>query len=170
MKKIIILMTSLILLTGCVKVSFTGPDKEKKTSQSTSSKKEPLTFVRADQYKNQDNEILELAEKFIKDHPFLPGYTFGDEENRFALLYLVNRTTTTIDRDGSFVLNLEYDGEPLLENVTVDYQISESGVLKTNMAAAIPIKISKETEEKMKSLNDSSKAKLTISDFQFKDQ
>ena len=180
MKKIIVLMTSLLLLTGCVKVSFTGPKKEEKTSQSTSSKKEPLTFVRADQYKNQDNEILELAEKFIKDHPtigtpgrlfvFLPGYTFGDEENRFALLYLVNRTTTTIDRDGSFVLNLEYDGKPLLENVTVDYQISESGVLKTNMAAAIPIKITKETEEKMKSLNDSSKAKLTISDFQFKNQ
>ena len=86
------------------------------------------------------------------------------------MLYLVNRTTTTIDRDGSFVLNLEYDGKPLLENVTVDYQISESGVLKTNMAAAIPIKITKETEEKMKSLNDSSKAKLTISDFQFKNQ
>ena len=172
MKKVIVLMTSLFLLTGCVKVSFTGPKKEEKTSQSTSSKKEPLTFVRADQYKNQDNEILELAEKFIKDHPtigtpgrlfaFLPGYTFGDEENRFALLYLVNRTTTTIDRDGSFVLNLEY--------VTVDYQISESGVLKTNMAAAIPIKITKETEEKMKSLNDSSKAKLTISDFQFKNK
>ena len=88
MKKIIVLMTSLLLLTGCVKVSFTGPKKEEKTSQSTSSKKEPLTFVRADQYKNQDNEILELAEKFIKDHPtignpgrlfaFLPGYTFGD--------------------------------------------------------------------------------------------
>lgn len=55
MKKIIVLMTSLLLLTGCVKVSFTGPKKEEKTSQSTSSKKEPLTFVRADQYKDQDN-------------------------------------------------------------------------------------------------------------------
>ena len=41
MKKIIVLMTSLLLLTGCVKVSFTGPKKEEKTSQSTSSKKEP---------------------------------------------------------------------------------------------------------------------------------
>lgn len=67
MKKIIVLMTSLILLTGCVKVSFTGPKKEEKTSQSTSSKKEPLTFVRADQYKDQDNEVLEASEKFIKD-------------------------------------------------------------------------------------------------------
>ena len=59
MKKIIVLMTSVLLLTGCVKVSFTGPKKEEKTSQSTSSKKEPLTFVRADQYKDQDNEVLE---------------------------------------------------------------------------------------------------------------
>ena len=58
MKKIIVLMTSLLLLTGCVKVSFTGPKKEEKTSQSTSSKKEPLTFVRADQYKDQDNDCL----------------------------------------------------------------------------------------------------------------
>lgn len=75
MKKVIVLMTSLFLLTGCVKLSFTGPKKEEKTSQSTSGKKEPLTFVRADQYKNQDNEILELAEKFIKDHPTIgtPG-------------------------------------------------------------------------------------------------
>lgn len=32
MKKIIVLMTSLLLLTGCVKVSFTGPKKEDKTS------------------------------------------------------------------------------------------------------------------------------------------
>ena len=39
MKKIIVLMTGLLLLTGCVKVSFTGPKKEEKTSQSTSSKK-----------------------------------------------------------------------------------------------------------------------------------
>ena len=50
MKKVIVLMTSLLLLTGCVKVSFTGPKKEEKTSQSTSSKKEPLTFVRADSH------------------------------------------------------------------------------------------------------------------------
>ena len=152
-------MTSLLLLTGCVKVSFTGPKKEEKTSQSTSSKKEPLTFVRADQYKDQDNEVLEASEKFIKEHPtlgeagklfvFFPGYTFGNEENRFALFFIVNRTTTTIDRDGSFVLNLEYDGEPLFKDVTVDYEVSESGVLKPNTAAAIPIKITKEQEEKM---------------------
>lgn len=180
MKKIIVLMTSLLLLTGCVKVSFTGPKKEEKTSQSTSSKKEPLTFVRADKYKDQENEVLEASEQFIKEHPtlgnagkifvFFPGYTFGNEENRFALFLMVNRTTTNIDRDASFVLNLEYDGAPLLENITVDYQINESGVLKPNMVSAIPVKITKETEEKMKSLNDSSKAKLTISDFQFKNQ
>ena len=161
MKKIIVLMTSLLLLTGCVKVSFTGPKKEEKTSQSTSSKKEPLTFVRADQYKDQDNEVLEA---------FFPGYTFGNEENRFALFFIVNRTTTTIDRDGSFVLNLEYDGEPLFKDVTVDYEVSESGVLKPNTAAAIPIKITKEQEEKMKSMNDSSKAKMSFNDFKFKDK
>ena len=180
MKKIIVLMTSLFLLTGCVKVSFTGPKKEEKTSQSTSSKKEPLTFVRADQYKDQDNEVLEASEKFIKEHPtlgepgklfvFFPGYTFGNEENRFALFFIVNRTTTTIDRDGSFVLNLEYDGEPLFKDVTVDYEVSESGVLKPNTAAAIPIKITKEQEEKMKSMNDSSKAKMSFKDFKFKDK
>lgn len=41
MKKIIVLMTSLLLLTGCVKVSFTGPKKEEKTSQSSNRKKNP---------------------------------------------------------------------------------------------------------------------------------
>ena len=79
----------------------------------------------------------------------------------------MNRTTTTIDRDGSFVLNLEYDGEPLFKDVTVDYEVSESGVLKPNTAAAIPIKITKEQEEKMKSMNDSSKAKMSFNDFKF---
>ena len=160
MKKIIMLMTSVLLLTGCVKVSFTGPKKEEKTSQSTSSKKKPLTFVRADQYKDQENAILEASEKFIKEHPtlgepgklfvFFPGYTFGD-------------------RDGSFVLNLEYDGEPLFKDVTVNYEVSESGVLKPNTAAAIPIKITKEQEEKMKGMNDSSKAKMSFKDFKFKE-
>jgi len=76
MKKIIVLMTSLLLLTGCVKVSFTGPKKEEKTSQSSNRKKEPLTFVRAEQYKDQDNEVLEASEKFIKEHP-----TLGEAEN-----------------------------------------------------------------------------------------
>jgi lipoprotein len=178
MKKIIVLMTSLLLLTGCVKVSFTGPKKEEKTSQSTSSKKEPLTFVRADKYKDQENEVLEASEQFIKEHPtlgnagkifvFFPGYTFGNEENRFALFLMVNRTTTNIDRDASFVLNLEYDGAPLLENITVDYQINESGVLKPNMVSAIPVKITKEQEEKLNSMTDSSKAKMSFKDFKFK--
>lgn len=178
MKKIIVLITGLLLLTGCVKVSFTSSNKESKSSQTSSSKKEALTFVRADQYKNQDNEILELAEKFIKDNPtlgdagklfvFFPGYTFGDEETRLALFLMVNRTTTTIDRDASFVVNLEYDGAPILENITVDYQINESGVLKPNMVSAIPLKITKEQEEKLNSMTDSSKAKMSFKDFTFK--
>ena len=172
MKKIIVLITSLLLLTGCVKVSFTSSNKESKTSQTTISKKEDLTFVR------DDNEILELAEKFIKDNPtlgdagklfvFFPGYTFGDEETRLALFLMVNRTTTTIDRDASFVVNLEYDRAPILENITVDYQISESGVLKPNMVSAIPLKITKEQEEKLNSMTDSSKAKMSFKDFKYK--
>ncbi|XDP49227.1 hypothetical protein AB4X21_06470 [Streptococcus sp. CP1998] len=179
MKKVIVLMTSLLLLTGRQSIIYWS-EKEEKTSQSTSSKKEPLTFVRADQYKDQDNEVLEASEKFIKEHPtlgepgklfvFFPGFTFGDEENRFALFFIVNRTTTTIDRDGSFVLNLEYDGEPLFKDVTIDYEINESGVLKPNTVAAMPIKITKEQEEKMKSMNDSSKAKMSFKDFKFKDK
>ena len=86
------------------------------------------------------------------------------------MFFIVNRTTTTIDRDGSFVLNLEYDGEPLFKDVTVDYEVSESGELKPNTAAAIPIKITKEQEEKMKGMNDSSKAKMSFNDFKFKDK
>ena len=34
MKKIIVLMTSLLLLTGCVKVSFTGPKQAVKKNRS----------------------------------------------------------------------------------------------------------------------------------------
>ena len=62
------------------------------------------------------------------------------------------------------------DGEPLFKDVTVDYEVSESGVLKPNTAAAIPIKITKEQEEKMKGMNDSSKAKMSFNDFKFKDK
>ncbi len=70
---------------------------------------------------------LENLENYLS----FPGYTFGNEENRFALFFIVNRTTTTIDRDGSFVLNLEYDGEPLFKDVTVDYEVSLVGCVKT---------------------------------------
>lgn len=153
--------------------------KKKRLASRPAVKKKPLTFVRADQYKDQENAILEASEKFIKEHPtlgepgklfvFFPGYTFGDKENRLALFFIVNRTTSTIDRDGSFVLNLEYDGEPLFKDVTVNYEVSESGVLKPNTAAAIPIKITKEQEEKMKGMNDSSKAKMSFKDFKFKE-
>ena len=137
MKKIIVLMTSLLLLTGCVKVSFTGPKKEEKTSQSTSSKKnrshlsEPTsTKIRTTKswkhLRNSSRNIQRLEN--LEIICLFPGYTFGNEENRFALFFIVNRTTTTIDRDGSFFLNLEYDGEPLFKDVTVDYEVSESGV------------------------------------------
>ena len=85
-----------------------------------------------------------------------------------ALFLMVNRTTTTIDRDASFVVNLEYDRAPILENITVDYQISESGVLKPNMVSAIPLKITKEQEEKLNSMTDSSKAKMSFKDFKYK--
>ena len=63
-------MTSLLLLTGCVKVSFTGPKKKRRLANQAV-EKEPLTFVRAEQYKDQDNEVLEASEKFIKEHPTL---------------------------------------------------------------------------------------------------
>lgn len=44
--------------------------KEEKTMKS-SNRKRTLTFVRAEQYKDQDNEVLEASEKFIKEHPTL---------------------------------------------------------------------------------------------------
>ena len=135
-------MTSLLLLTGCVKVSFTGPEKEKKTSQSTSTKKEPLTFVRADQYKDQDKRSLgsiwEIYQgtsnawrtwKIICLFPRLYLWKWGKS---LRLVLYRESYHNNIDRDGSFVLNLEYDGEPLFKDVTVDYEVSESGVLKPN--------------------------------------
>ena len=81
---------------------------------------------------------------------------------------IVNQTTTNIDRDGNFDLNLEYDGEPILENITVNYRIEESGVLNRNTVAAIPLKITREQEEKMRSMEESSKFKMTMTDFTFK--
>ena len=44
MKKIIVLMTSLLLLTGCVKVSFTGPKKEEKMKSMNDSSKAKMSF------------------------------------------------------------------------------------------------------------------------------
>ena len=41
MKKVIVLMTSLLLLTGCVKVSFTGPKKKKRPASQPAVKKNP---------------------------------------------------------------------------------------------------------------------------------
>ncbi len=41
MKKIIVLMTSLLLLTGCVKVSFTAQIKNQNLAKSSSEKRSP---------------------------------------------------------------------------------------------------------------------------------
>lgn len=41
MKKIIVLMTSLLLLTGCVKVSFTGPKKKRRLANQAVEKRTP---------------------------------------------------------------------------------------------------------------------------------
>ena len=59
--------------------------------------------------------------------------------------------------------------KPFLKMSQWTMKVSESGV-KPNTAAAIPIKITKEQEEKMKSMNDSSKAKMSFNDFKFKDK
>ena len=65
MKKILLLLTSLVLLTGCINVSIHGAKEDEKTSQ-TETKEASLTFVRAERYKNQPNEILDLAERRTK--------------------------------------------------------------------------------------------------------
>ena len=66
MKKIIVLMTSLLLLTGYVQSIVYWPEKEK-TSQSNSRKKNPSRLSGPSQYKDQDNRVLEASEKFIKE-------------------------------------------------------------------------------------------------------
>ncbi len=132
-------------LTGRVKVSFTGPKKKKRPASQPAVKRN-LTFLsEPTSTKDQDNEVLEASGEILimnirtlgeagKLFVFFPGYTFGNEEKPLVCSLSWNRTTTTIDRDGSFYPELNIL-EPLFKDAWRTMKWANRCKLKPNTAA-----------------------------------
>ncbi len=115
MKKIIILMTSLILLTSCVKVSL---DKMRRRPANQPVVKNLSPFVRGWSVQIRTMKSWKLAENLSKtiqrlelqgDYLHFYQDTFGTVS---PCSIWVNHATTTIDRDVSFVSERVWWGTP----------------------------------------------------------
>ncbi len=150
MKKIMVLLASVLVLTACAQ-----PKKEAKeatasktgqTSKASSSAKEEknLKFVVAPQFEGKTSDLMELGKKLVKEHPeagkqgeitlYYTGSTYTLNQQEYVVFMLVNKTTTNIDHNAEFKLNWSYDGQSIYQNQLVEYSISENGTLPTQSA------------------------------------
>ena len=118
MKKMMLLLASLVALTACSQSKqdtkeSTSNQTMKETKVSESSKEEKgLKFVVAPQYEGKTSELIELGKKLVKDHPELGSegnmalyFTGAISEGRAALM-LVNKTDVDIKKDLNFSISL----------------------------------------------------------------
>ena len=156
------------------KVSFTGPKKKDQTSNPAVEKEPLLHLSGSDRYKEPGQRSLGSVEKFIREHPtlgegwenylsFSQDYGTGMMKSLRLILYreiVPPQPSIVMDH---FVL-VEYDGEPLFKDVTVDYEVVNL-VIETQYGCSHSIKITKEQKRNMKSMNDSSKKQMSFNDF-----
>ena len=184
MKKMLVLLASVLVLTAC-----TQPKKEAKkstaskteqTSKASSSAKEEkdLQFVVAPQYEGKISDLIELGKKLVKEHPeagkqgeitlYYTGSTYTLEQQEYVVFMLVNKTTANLDHDAEFKLNWSYDGQPIYQNQLVEYSISENGKLPTQSATIFLLPLTKEQQSIVESITDGTKMSLSMSDLMMK--
>ena len=184
MKKILLLLASLLVLTACAqpKKETKEPvtNKTEQTSKASSSAKEEkgLKFVVAPQYKGKTSDLIELGKKLAKEHPeaakqgeitlYYTGSTYTLNQQEYVVFMLVNKTTTNIDHDAEFKLNWSYDGQPIYQNQLVEYSISENGTLPTQSATIFLLPLTKEQQSIVESITDGKKMSLSMSDLMMK--
>ena len=176
MKKMMLLLASLVALTACgqskqdTKESIsTQTAKETKVSESLKKEKE-LKFVVAPQYEGKTSDLIELGKKLVKDHPELGSegnmalyFTGAISEGR-AVLMLVNKTDVDIKKDLNFLISWSYNGKSILNNQKVSYFIKDSGELPSHTATLILLPLNEEQQSIVDGMSDPSKMKLLMSD------
>lgn len=180
MKKILLLLASVLVLTACTQPKKEAKEStESKTARSTkasSSAKEEkgLKFVVAPQFEGKTSDLIELGKKLVKEHPeagkqgeitlYYTGSTYNLDQQEYVVFMLVNKTTTNIDHDAEFKLNWSYDGQSIYQNQLVEYRISENGKLPTQSATIFLLSLTKEQQSIVESVTDGTKMSLSITD------
>ena len=184
MKKMLLLLASVLVLTACAQPKkeakeATASKTEQTTKASSSAKEEKgLKFVVAPQFEGKTSELMELGKKLVKEHSevgdqgditvYYTGNTYTVEQQEYAVFMLVNKTTTNIDHDAEFKLNWSYDGQPIYQNQLVEYSISENGKLPTQSATIFLLPLTKEQQSIVESITDGTKMSLSMSDLMMK--
>lgn len=184
MKKMMVLLASVLVLTACAQpkkdVKESIASKTERTTKATLSAKEEqsLKFVVAPQFKGKTSDLMELGKKLVKEHPevgdqgeitvYYTGNTYTVDQQEHVVFMLVNKTTTNIDHDAEFKLNWSYDGQSIYQNQLVEYSISENGKLPTQSATIFLLPLTKEQQSIVESITDGTKMSLSMSDLMMK--
>ena len=176
MKKLMLLLASLVALTACSQSKqdteeSTSNQTAKETTVSESSKEEKeLKFVVAPQYEGKTSDLIELGKKMVKEHPEVGSegnmaiYFTGAVSDGRAALMLVNKTDVDIKKDLNFSITWSYDGKAIFENQKVSYFIKDSGELPSHTATIILLPLNEEQQNIVDGMSDPSKMMLQMSD------
>ena len=176
MKKLMLLLASLVALTACSQSKqdteeSTSNQTAKETTVSESSKEEKeLKFVVAPQYEGKTSDLIELGKKMVKEHPEVGSegnmaiYFTGAVSDGRAALMLVNKTDVDIKKDLNFSITWSYDGKAIFENQKVSYFIKDSGELPSHSATLILLPLNEEQMGIVNEMSDPSKMMLQMSD------
>lgn len=176
MKKMMLLLASLVALTACSQSKqdtkeSTSTQTVKETKISESSKKEKeLKFVVAPQYEGKTSDLIELGKKLVKEHPEVGSdgnmaiYFTGAVSDGRAALMLVNKTDVDIKKNLNFSITWTYDGKAIFENQKVSYFIKDSGELPSYTATLILLPLNEEQMGIVNEMSDPSKMVLQMSD------
>ena len=184
MKKIMVLLASLLVLTACAQSKKEAKElttsKTEQTSKASSSAKEEkeLKFVVAPQFEGKTSDLMELGKKLVKEHPevgdqgditvYYTGNTYTVEQQEYAVFMLVNKTTTNLDRDATFKISWSYDGQSVYQDQVVQYSLSNNPKLPTQSATLLLLPLTSEQSSIVEKISDETKMSLSMSDLMMK--
>lgn len=184
MKKILLLLASVLVLTACAQPKkeakeSTASKTEQTTKTSTTAKEEKgLKFVVAPQFEGKASDLMELGKKLVQEHPevgdqgditvYYTGNTYTIEQQEYAVFMLVNKTTTNIDRDATFKISWSYDGQSVYQDQVVQYSLSNNPKLPTQSATLLLLPLTSEQSSIVEKISDGTKMSLSMSDLMMK--
>ena len=184
MKKMMVLMASVLVLTACAQPKKEAKElttsKTEQTSKASSSAKEEkdLKFVVAPQFEGKASDLMELGKRLVKEHPevgdqgditvYYTGNTYTVEQQEYAVFMLVNKTTTNIDRDATFKISWSYDGQSVYKDQVVQYSLSNNPKLPSQSATLLLLPLTSEQSSIVEKISDETKMSLSITDIMMK--
>ena len=184
MKKMMVLLASVLVLTACaqpkkeIKESTTSKTVQSTKASSSAKGEKSLKFVVAPQFEGKTSDLMELGKKLIKEHPevgdqgeitvYYTGNTYTVEQQEYAVFMLVNKNTTNIDRDATFKISWSYDGQSVYQGQVVQYSLSNNPKLPTQSATLLLLPLTSEQSSIVEKISDETKMSLSITDIMMK--